>query len=80
MHPSPIRKILSGGLVAEVEHCAACEIMHLHIGAFTLRLKPSALHDLRDTISRALAALPVHAGELPGQSGDRAKPADRNCH
>ena len=80
MNHSPIRKTLAGGLVAEVEHCAACEIMHLHIGAFTLRLKPSALHDLRDTISRALAALPMHEGALPGQSGNRAKPADRNRH
>ena len=60
MNSSPNRRILSSGLVAEVEHCAGCEIMHLHIGALTLRMKPAALHDLRDTLSRALATLPGH--------------------
>jgi hypothetical protein len=66
MHSASSRKILSSGLVAEVEHCAGCEIMHLHIGAFTLRMKPAALHDLRDTLTRALAALPEHdCGESP---------------
>ena len=54
------RKILSSGLVAEIEHCAGCEVMHLHIGAFTLRMKAAAMHDLRDTLSRALATLPEH--------------------
>lgn len=56
-NPSETR-ILSSGLVAEVEHCAGCEVMHLHIGAFTLRMKPAAMHDLCDTLKRALAALP----------------------
>lgn len=60
MHNASNRRILASGLVAEVEHCADCEIMHLHIGAFTLRMKPAALHDLRDTLSRALATLPEH--------------------
>jgi len=58
MHPPCHRKIIARGLVAEIEHCADCEIMHLHIGAFTLRLKPAVLHDLRDTLSRALENLP----------------------
>lgn len=52
---------LSSGLVAEIEHCAACGLVHLHIGALTLRLQPAALHDLRNTLDRAVAALPRQA-------------------
>lgn len=82
MHSPSNRKILSGGLVAEVEHCAGCEIMHLHIGAFTLRMKPAALHDLRDALSRALAALPAHdCGEAAMPQQDAAlRSSGGSCH
>lgn len=73
------RRILSSGLVAEVEHCAGCEVMHLHIGAFTLRMKPAALHDLRDTLSRALATLPHDCDTAPQQSADLQSPGG-SCH
>lgn len=52
------RKIIARGLVAEIEHCADCDILQLHIGALTLRLKPAVLHDLRATLDRALENLP----------------------
>ncbi len=58
------RKMLAAGLVAEVELCACCEIVHVHVGALTLRVKPAVLHDLRDTLSRALAAMPGRS-EVP---------------
>lgn len=81
MHNSSNRRILSSGLVAEIEHCAGCEVMHLHIGAFTLRMKPAAMHDLRDTLSRALETLPEHDCE----STAHHQPADLrssggSCH
>lgn len=60
MPNSSHRRILAQGLVAEIEYCADCELLHLHIGAFTLRLKPAVLHDLRDTLNRAIAMLPAH--------------------
>lgn len=74
------RKILSSGLVAEVEHCAGCEIMHLHIGAFTLRMKAAAMHDLRDTLSRALAALPEHGSESAMQQSAGLQLPGGSCH
>lgn len=61
MHNPRNHRMLSSGLVAEIGHCAACDLVHLHIGALTLRLQPAALHDLRDTLDRAVAALPRHA-------------------
>lgn len=54
--------------------------MHLHIGAFTLRLKPSVLHDLRDTLSRALAALPDRNREPALQRTAGAQPPGGSCH
>ncbi|MBX9905620.1 MAG: hypothetical protein K2Y31_14810 [Burkholderiales bacterium] len=80
MHNPSNRRILSSGLVAEIEHCAGCEIMHLHIGAFTLRMKPVALHDLRDTLSRALAALPAHDQESTMQQTAGMQPPGGSCH
>ncbi|MBY0271367.1 MAG: hypothetical protein K2X06_15990 [Burkholderiales bacterium] len=80
MHNSAKRRILSSGLVAEVEHCAGCEIMHLHIGAFTLRMKAAALHDLRDTLSHALAALPGHDCETAMHAGADLRSSGGSCH
>jgi hypothetical protein len=80
MHNPSNRRILSSGLVAEVEHCAGCEVMHLHIGAFTLRMKPAALHDLRDTLSRALATLPEHSCETAIHPGAGLRSTGGSCH
>jgi hypothetical protein len=80
MNTSSHRRIVARGLVAEVEHCADCELMHLHIGAFTLRLKPSVLHDLRDTLNRAIAMLPAHSPEDKVHQAAGAQPPDGTCH
>lgn len=63
---------LAAGLIAEIEHCASCGLIHLHIGALTLRLQPAALQDLRDTLSRAVAALPRKAAVT--------MPSESSCH
>lgn len=78
MSASSSRTILSSGLVAEVEHCATCEIIHLHLGAFTLRLKPAVLLDLRDTLDRALAAMPLQDNGQPAHYNPRAPGG--SCH
>lgn len=82
MNTPPMRKILSSGLAAEVEHCPECEILHLHIGAFTLRLKPAVLLDLRDTLSRALSALPATALQSVAnpRKSMRPRPPGGSCH
>jgi hypothetical protein len=80
MHNTSNRRILSSGLVAEIEHCAGCEVMHLHIGAFTLRMKPAAMHDLRDTLSRALATLPEHDCETALHQSADLRSSGGSCH
>jgi hypothetical protein len=78
MHSPYHRKIIARGLVAEIEHCEDCEILHLHLGAFTLRLKPAVLCELRDTLSRALENLP--ACETPDVHNDADIRSGGTCH
>lgn len=73
------RRLIARGLVAEVEHCADCEILHLHLGAFSLRLKPAVLRDLRDTLSRALDLLP-HGADAAATSAGTDDASAHNCH
>ena len=54
-------RTLASGLITDIEHCEGCGLVHLNIGALTLRLRLAALHDLRDTLNRAVAALPRQA-------------------
>jgi len=58
MHRHNNHRTLSNGLVADIAHCEGCGLIHLNIGALTLRLQAAALYDLRDTLDRAVAALP----------------------
>lgn len=48
--------VLARGTVVQVEYCAACAIFHLNLDALSLRFRATALRDLRDTLSTALAA------------------------
>jgi len=77
MHTPWNRRIIAHGSLAQVEHCADCDIVHLHLGALTLRLKPAVLQDLRDTLSQALENMP--AGRTTDIAGAGARP-DGSCH
>jgi hypothetical protein len=48
--------VLAQGVVAQVEYCAACAVFHLNIDSMSIRFRATALRDLRDTLSTALAA------------------------
>lgn len=50
------RLILAKGVMCDVEFCPQCQLFHLNIGAMSLRLPPTALRDLCDTVGQALAA------------------------
>ncbi len=49
------RLILAKGVVCDVELCPSCNLFHLNVGATTLRLPPTALRDLAQTLGIALA-------------------------
>ena len=51
------RHLLAQGLVAQVEYCENCDVFHLNVDSLTVRFRPTALRDLRDTLSVALANL-----------------------
>lgn len=48
---------LARGLITDVAYCPDCGLVHLHIGALTLRLQPSAVIDLHATLQRAVGQL-----------------------
>lgn len=49
------RHLLAQGLVAQVEYCEDCEVFHVDVESLTVRFRLTALRDLRDTLSAALA-------------------------
>jgi hypothetical protein len=49
------RTRLAEGALAAVDSCR-CGMLQVHIGALTLRMAPSALSDLADTLNQAAAA------------------------
>ena len=70
-------RLAEGGLAA-VDVCE-CGVFQLHLGALSLRLEPSALADLAETLQRALsaqarrhapAALPGFLAQRPSERGD----------
>lgn len=74
------RQALSQGLVAQLDWCPDCDVVHLHVGAVTLRLQPSVLHDLRDTLSRAVTTLEVvRTAQNPSRTAV-VPAARRHCH
>lgn len=69
---SPLRErtgcahfVLAKGVVAEVEFCASCGIFHVNVDSVSLRFRATALRDLRDTLSVALANYERAVAELP---------------
>ena len=48
--------VLAQGVVAQVEYCVGCAIFHVNVESTSIRFCASALRDLRDTLSTALAA------------------------
>jgi len=51
-----VRHLLAQGVVAQVEYCADCGVLHVSMESITVRFRPTALRDLRDTLSAALAS------------------------
>lgn len=53
------RVLLAGDQGLRVLYCEACQVAELEIGAMSLRLEESSLHQMHDTISQALVKLSV---------------------
>ncbi|MCA9649819.1 MAG: hypothetical protein KC501_07920 [Myxococcales bacterium] len=52
---------LAHNRTCQIEYCPECEVMHLTIGPVTLRLQPSAGHQLCSALVEALERLPSRA-------------------
>lgn len=57
------------GAAAEVDYCNHCGIFHVNLESITVRFRPTALRDVRDTLSAALAAYEHAAREADSAVG-----------
>ena len=48
--------VLARGVVAQVEYSVPCAVFHVALESVSIRFRATALRDLRDTLSVALAA------------------------
>ena len=63
--PNCSRHLLAQGVVALVEYCTDCGVFHVSMESITVRFRPTALRDLRDTLSAALANVRESAAADP---------------
>jgi len=63
--------VLAQGIVARVAYCDTCGIFHLDIDSMSIRFRATALRDLRDTLSAALATY----ARTQERADDRPAPA-----
>lgn len=54
MNESHAAKLLAHSGVCTVKRCGECEIIHLHFGSSSLRFRPAAFVQLRETLLSAL--------------------------
>jgi hypothetical protein len=55
MHETHPARLLAGCSVCTVEHCADCDVVHLHVGGTTLRFKRAAFTLMCETLLSALS-------------------------
>ena len=48
-------RLLAQGLAGYVEYCSHCGVFHVHVDSVTVRFRPTALRDLRDTLTVAIS-------------------------
>lgn len=85
MHPESVespaapcrRVVLARGVVCDIELCPACNLFHVNVGAVSLRLQPTAVRDLAQTLclalteyQRAVSLLEAHEPAPPSPRSD----------
>jgi hypothetical protein len=55
MNEPHVNNLLASCSVCTVERCTECDVIHLHFGAASVRLKPAAFVMLCETLLSALA-------------------------
>ncbi|MCX4242481.1 hypothetical protein [Paraliomyxa miuraensis] len=60
--------------VCVIEHCTACDVLHLTLGPVTLRLEITAARRLASALQEALARLDAPAQHPAGRPSDAPMP------
>lgn len=66
--------LMARGAITEVVYCRDCRVFHVNVGVLTVHFEATALRDLRDTLSAALAA---HARMASAMAAESAPPRQR---
>lgn len=61
--------LMARGAISEVMYCRHCQVFHVNVDALTVHFQATALRDLRDTLSVALA---VHERMAPSKATEPA--------
>jgi len=65
--------LLAQGVVAQVEYCTDCGVFHVSMDSVTVRFRPTALRDLRDTLSAALSHFADASDAMAAGSDERKR-------
>lgn len=72
VHPA---RLLAGCSVCTVEHCADCDVVHLHVGGTTLRFKRAAFTLMCETLLSALSQVAPEVTVVTRIHGGQAQPS-----
>lgn len=75
MHETHPAQLLAGCSVCTVEHCADCDVVHLHVAGTTLRFKRAAFTLMCETLLSALSQVAPEVTVVTRVHGGQAQPS-----
>lgn len=75
MHETHPARLLAGCSVCTVEHCADCDVVHLHVAGTTLRFKRAAFTLMCETLLSALSQVAPEVTVITRVHGGQAQPS-----
>ena len=75
MHEIHPARLLAGCSVCTIEHCADCDVVHVHVGSATLRFKRAAFTLMCETLLSALSQVAPELTVVARIRGGQTQPS-----
>lgn len=75
MHETHPARLLAGCSICTIEHCAGCDVVHMHVGGTTLRFKRAAFTLMCETLLSALSQVAPEVTVVTRIHGGQAQPS-----
>lgn len=75
MRETHLARLLAGCSVCTVEHCADCDVVHLHVAGTTLRFKRAAFTLMCETLFSALTQVAPEVTVVTRVHGGQVQPS-----